>query len=90
SKIKDLINHVAKDSPYACDHVTAKLLAQLGNSVAACKKGLQGSKSASVKCDNTVKVSGSKAIADFTTSKGAPRHLSLVKDGSDWKIDAIS
>jgi hypothetical protein len=92
-KIKDIINGVAKDRASLCEHATAEFLKAVGGSRDACKELARGygppSKGSVVKGAIDVRVSGSKATADFTTVGGTRRHVSLVETGGEWYVDDV-
>jgi hypothetical protein len=91
-KIKDVIQAVAKDSSAICDHASDKLLDQLGEGgVEGCKEAARGypDDSAEEVGDITVEVDGDTATAEFTDNDGEEQNVNFVKDGDDWKVDAV-
>jgi hypothetical protein len=91
-KIKAIVNDGAEDPSTICDHMTKKLLDQVGGSVDACKKQAKqaddGNNEKPDKID--VKVDGDKATAKFKGSDGDDNNVTFVKDGGDWKVDAVA
>ena len=91
-KIKDIINDGSENAESICDHATQKVLAQVGGSVDECKKQAREAEKEdpdSGKPENIdVNVDGDKATAKFKDDDG-DNTVNFVKDGDDWKIDAI-
>ena len=91
-KIKDVIQGVARDAATLCDNASDKLLEIFGGDVEACKKSAAENpddSSEEISTDIDVKVDGDKATADFTDNEGKEQHVTFVKDGDDWVVDAV-
>jgi hypothetical protein len=93
-KIKDIINDGSENPQTICDHATDKLLQQVGGSVDACKtaaKEAEEDEGGDTDKPDSIDVSidGDKATAKFEDKDG-DNTVQFVKDGDEWKIDAVS
>jgi hypothetical protein len=92
-KIKDIINDVSENAETLCDNATDKVLDQVGGSADECKKQAREAEAQDPddgKPENIdVTVDGDKATAKFEDNDGEQQTVTFVKDGDDWKVDAI-
>lgn len=90
-KIKDIINQGSENPETICENATDKVLEQVGGSVDACKKAAGEADEGDNKKpeDIDVTVDGDKATAKFKDEDG-DNTVRFVKEGDDWKIDAVS
>jgi hypothetical protein len=88
-EIEGIVKDGAKDPTRICEHLTRKLLKQVGNSVENCKKVAKAS-GRDGKVENLkVKVNGDKATATFKDKEGN-NTVEFVKEGGEWKVSSTS
>jgi hypothetical protein len=92
-KIKDVIQEVAEDAATICGHASQRFLdEQLGGDRAACEeRGRSAPDDSSESIESGaihVTVDGDSATADFTDNEGKDTHVTFVKDGDEWLVDA--
>ena len=88
-KVTGVVDDALTKPASLCDHATDNILKQAGGDKAACQKLARQAKGQPKPKAVDVAVDGDKATATFTGPTGAKNTLGLVKDGGDWKIDAV-
>ena len=93
AQIDKIVQAIAKDNAALCAHATTQLLGLLGGDKAACAeaaRGYQAQAATGIDGDITVHVTGHTATASYTTLAGDARHVTFVKQGDAWLVDAIT
>jgi hypothetical protein len=92
-QIKAVIQGIAQDVATICGHASERFLdEQLGGDQAACEARARSAPDDSSESIESgaidVTVDGDSATADFTDNEGKDTHVTFVKDGDEWLVDA--
>ena len=87
-QVRTVVEHLADSDEAVCGELTDTYLKQLFKNKSNCVNAAKGSKEKNSFDVKTVKVNGDKATVQIQAKKNKGA-VSLVKQGGDWKIEAI-
>jgi hypothetical protein len=86
--VRSVVEHLRQSDEAVCGEMTDSFLKNTFKDKGTCEKQAKDSKETNSFEIGTVKVNGSKATVSVSAKKQKGT-IALVKDGGDWKIDAI-
>jgi hypothetical protein len=87
-KVRTVVEHLRDSDQAVCGELTDVYLKQLFKNKSNCEKAAKGAKEKNSFDIKSVKVNGDKATVQIQAKKNKGT-VSLVKQGGDWKIEAI-
>jgi outer membrane lipopolysaccharide assembly protein LptE/RlpB len=87
-KVRTVVEHLRDSDEAVCGELTDAYLKQLFKNKSNCEKAAKSAKVKNAFDIKSVKVNGDKATVQIQAKKNKGA-VSLVKQGGDWKIEAI-